>query len=132
MKRLKRIRKYHRLSKRNKEFLYEDSWHHNEFLYMDSFSQNETGIENLIVWTGPNPNGFRIKVSNIPNRISSNYFFVMTLPDYQVIGQINEEFITPIIINQIKKWCDINMKEIIKYSKGLTTTSKFLMKLKQV
>lgn len=100
---------------------------------MANISAATTGIENVILWVGPNPssNKRRIKVSNIPNQASLDTFTI-TIPGLKVLGTVNENFITPQVLEQIKKWILLNLELIEEYSDGRIFTEEFSPGVKKV
>ena len=51
----------------------------------------DTGIDNVVIWIGlPPPNhGNRIKISNTPNKWNKYDNFTLTIPDFNIIGYVN-------------------------------------------
>ena len=105
-----------------------------EMFEMANISSKTTGIENVVIWVGANPSrhGRRIKVSNKPNSYNVNDCFVLTIPDYSVIGDINNKFITNKVLDKIKKFIELNMPIINDYSDGIIGTEEFLSLVKPV
>ena len=109
----------------------------NDLYWMDSLSGKCTGILNVILWVGATPehDGKRIKVGNIPaNRPTDTSFetFDITLPDFQIKGEVNKSFITSEILEQIKKWISINIAAINEYYDSNILTDHFIFQLQKV
>jgi hypothetical protein len=102
-----------------------------ELMGMASLNYKITGINDVIIWIGPNPEHRwkRIKISNIPNKIDDKNLFTLTIPDFKVIGDVNTKLITSKVMNQIKEWVLINLKAIEDYSDRKTTTDEFITEL---
>ncbi len=70
---------------------------YNELLEMANIGPKATGLDNIVIWVGPNPDNdiIRIKVCNQPNQ-PNNYIdtFSITIPDLEIVGKVNEKFIT--------------------------------------
>jgi glutamate 5-kinase len=98
---------------------------------MSNVTSKKTGIENVVLWVGPNPesNILRIKVSNVPNKFDGLDCFTLTLPDYKIIGKIDSKFITKKILGKIKHWCEKNMEAIIEYSEHEISTDDLFEKI---
>lgn len=105
-----------------------------ELLEMANVTYKTTGIKNVVLWIGPNPeyHGKRIKISNIPNKFTTNDCFTLTIPDLKVIGKVNDVFITTKILDEIKKFVNINYQVISEYSDYLISTEDLIEKLKSV
>jgi predicted restriction endonuclease len=58
----------------------------NELLEMANFTEKTTGIDDVVIWLGP---GNRIKVSNKPNSFDTYDTFTITIPDLEIIGDVN-------------------------------------------
>lgn len=111
-----------------------DSLTEQELLEMANLGQNTTGFKNIIIWIGPNP-GYhwkRIKISNIPNKISDKNCFTLTIPDFDIIGEVNTKLITNEKLDQIKKWINLNIAAINEYAEYKITTDEFINKLKKI
>jgi hypothetical protein len=104
-----------------------------ELLEMAKLTPVDTGISSVHMWIGPNP-GYhwkRVKICNIPNKFSEDNTFTLTIPDFEIIGNVNSKLITSKVLNKIQSWITMNMKNILAYSeKGSNmSTSEFLSKL---
>ncbi len=106
---------------------------YDELFEMSSIGPKTTGIEKVIIWVGPNASQpeMRIKVCNTPDKISIDTFSI-TIPDLQIAGKINEKFITPELLERIKKWILVNQKAIEDYSNREIFTYDFLLRIKKV
>jgi hypothetical protein len=102
-----------------------------ELFEMANASEKITGIENVVLWMGPPPasHGHRIKVSNIPNSFKPEDCFIITIPEFKIIGKINKSLINKEKFDDIIKFVELNMKNIILYSEYKMETSDFLNKL---
>jgi hypothetical protein len=97
-----------------------------------SVGESATGIKDVILWFGPNPNSreVKVRVSNTPNDLSGNNIFSFILPKYNILGNINKEFITDDILSSIIKYIELNKQNIYNYSDGLVCASDFILALK--
>ena len=67
----------------------------NNFIFeMSNYNDNITGLDNIIIWVGPNPktHGYRIKVSNEYHKMNKYNSFVVTIPLLQVVGNCKLSF----------------------------------------
>jgi len=105
-----------------------------ELLEMANVTDETTGIKNVVIWIGPPPtmHGHRIKISNIPNKFDGSDCFVMTIPEFDIIGNVNKSFIKTETIEKIKEFVLLNMDLIIDYSNYKTSTKELLDNLKSV
>ena len=105
-----------------------------ELMEMSNISSKTTGIEDIVIWLGPNPkyHGRRIKVSNNPSKFSKNNCFTITIPDLEIIGDVNNVLVDNKKLDQIKKFISINMDVIIKYSDEEILTDEMISLLKKV
>jgi len=109
------------------EFI-DNSFSEDELLEMANVTDQTTGIKDVILWIGPNPksHGKRIKVSNIPNKISSSDCFTITIPKFEIVGDINDKFIDSVKMDKIKEFIIINQKLIEEYSDYKISTKELL------
>lgn len=123
---MKRINKYF-------EFL-DNSLSEDELFEMANVTDETTGIEGIVLWIGPNPksHGKRVKVSNIPNKISSSDCFTITLPKFEIIGDVNPNLIDSVKMSKIKEFLINNLELIEKYSDYQISTKQLLDGLKPV
>lgn len=105
-----------------------------ELLEMANVDYETTGIPKVVLWVGPHPgqHWMRIKVSNTPDKYSPSDNFVITIPEFRIIGNVNEKFITQDILDSIKYWIRLNFKAIKQYSNYKLSTKRFLDLLKPV
>lgn len=117
----------------NIEFL-DNSLSEDELFEMANVTDETTGIEGIVLWIGPNPksHGKRVKVSNIPNKISSSDCFTITLPKFEIIGDVNSNLIDSVKMSKIKEFLTINLELIEKYSDYQISTKQLLDGLKPV
>lgn len=102
-----------------------------EFLEMASITQKTTGIKDVVIWIGPNPSyhGKRIKISNSPNSFNISDSFTLTIPEFEIIGNVDKKFITTEILNQIKEFININIDLISDYSNMKISTEDLIENL---
>jgi len=105
-----------------------------ELLEMANVTYKTTGIEDVVLWIGPNTeyHGKRIKVSNFPNTFTLTNCFTLTIPKLETIGKIDGTFITTKVLNKIKEFVTINYQVISDYSDYLISTEDLLANLKKV
>jgi len=105
-----------------------------ELLEMANITYKSTGIENVVIWVGPNPeyHGKRIKVSNIPNKFDGRDCFTLTIPDFKIIGEINKSLIDDRKLEQIKEFVMLNIDIINRYSDYEMSTEDFIDGLKKI
>lgn len=123
------------MKKINKYFEFIDnSFSEEELLEMANVTEETTGIEGIVLWIGPNPksHGKRVKVSNIPNKISISDCFTITLPKFEIIGEVNYKLIDSVKMSKIKEFLNNNSELIEKYSDYQISTKQLLDGLKPV
>ena len=105
-----------------------------ELLEMINVDEETTGIENVVIWIGPNPqsHGKRIKISNVPNTFEGSDCFTLTIPGFKIIGTVNKSLIDNNKLEQIKEFVQINVDVIIDYSDYKISTKNLLDNLKRV
>jgi hypothetical protein len=105
-----------------------------ELFEMANVTEETTGIKDVVIWIGPNPSshGKRVKVSNIPGKISSNDYFTLTIPKFEIIGEVNNNFIDTPKLDKIKEFLSINLQLIQDYSDYKISTKQLLDGLKPV
>ncbi len=98
-----------------------------EILEMANISPKKTGLQDIFIWVGPNPHthGKRIKVSNIPNKFSKDNCFTITIPNFEIIGDV-ESWITSSHISDIKRFITLNLDLINKFSEEKISTDEFI------
>ncbi len=105
-----------------------------ELMEMSNISPKKTGIKDVVIWIGPNPDNHwkRIKISNIPNKISKSDCFTLTIPDFKIIGDVNDKLITSSVLEDIKKFVNLNLQLIYDYSDNKIFTDEFIDSLKKI
>ena len=105
-----------------------------ELFEMANVTEETTGVEGVVIWIGPNPksHGKRVKISNIPNKISSSDCFTITIPKLEIVGDVDTKFIDSVKLEKIKKFISNNLKLIEDYSDYLISTKDLLDGLKSV
>jgi hypothetical protein len=105
-----------------------------ELFEMANVTEETTGIKDVVIWIGPNPksHGKRVKISNIPGKISSNDCFTLTIPKFEIIGDVNTKFIDSIKMEKIKKFILNNQSIIEDYSDYKISTKQLLDSLKPI
>lgn len=93
--------------------------------------EDTTGIKNVIMYCGENPhaNFSRIKISNNYDYSNKSDLFTILIPEMEIIGDINTEYITYEILEQIFHFLKLNMVAILKYSKNEIDTGDFITKM---
>ena len=106
----------------------------NELLEMANFTKKTTGIDDVVIWIGPNPpnNGKRIKVSNKPNSFDPYDTFTITIPDLEIIGDFNKKFIKDYTLNKIYQFIETNIEVITEYSDRKISTEELIERIKKV
>ena len=105
-----------------------------ELMEMASISPNKTGIKNVFIWVGPNPESHwkRIKVSNIQNKFDKYNCFTITIPDFRIIGETNNNLITKKVLEDIIDFVKLNMQIIIDYSDEKISTDELIDNIKKI
>jgi hypothetical protein len=82
------------------QFEYNQDLTEDELMEMASLGKKSTGLDEVVIWVGPNPVSgiLRIKVSNQPHGLTGKDCFTITLPDFEVIGEVNRDLITESIM----------------------------------
>ena len=107
--------------------------HFSESFYVDRVSSEYTGIDKVTLWVGPNTRQYwkRIFIANTPDAKEPTNLFIMKIPEYEMKGKINKEFITSEKLEQIKTWARKNQEAIEKYCNFNTyDTATFFQKIK--
>ena len=104
-----------------------------ELYEMANLSGQRTGIDNIMIWVGADPkrHALRIKVSNVANRWSTDNFTI-TLPELDVIGNVNKALISGNTLQDIKSWIKLNIDVLMDYENSLIDTGDFLTKLVKI
>ena len=116
------------------EFLDNSYLSEDELFEMANVTEETTGIKDVVIWIGPNPmsHGKRVKISNIPNKISSSDCFTITIPKFEIVGEMNTKFIDSIKLENIKKFISNNLSLIEDYSDYKISTKQLLDCLKPI
>ena len=101
----------------------------NELLEMANFTEKTTGINDVVIWLGP---GNRIKVSNKPNSFDTYDTFTITIPDLEIIGDVNTKFIKQSVLNKIYDFIKSNIQVIEEYSDRKISTEDLIERIKKV
>lgn len=117
-----------------KEFINYTNDDGDELLEMANFTQKTTGISDVVIWIGPNPpnHGKRIKVSNKPNSFDVHDTFTITIPELNLVGDINRKFIKPNVLSKIMKFIELNIEVISEYSDRKISTEDLIERIKRV
>ena len=117
-----------------KKVLKYDELNSDKLLEMSNISSKISGIDNIVMWIAPNPkyHGYRIKVSNQPNRMNSDDSFTITIPDYNISGKRNTKLITNKVFKDIIKFIELNLELIVKYSEHQISTAYLLSNIKNI
>lgn len=94
---------------------------------MLSASYRTTGIKDVVIWFG-NVECFDYKfinVSNILNDLFGLDCFKLTIPDFNIIGDINKNVITDEILDRLKIFINKNIETINLYYSGKLSDSEF-------
>ena len=99
-----------------------------ELLEMANVDYETTGISDIVLWIGPNPksHGYRIKVSNKLNNFDGTNNFTITIPDYKIIGDVNNKLVSSTKMEEIIDFIEKNKDIIISYSDHEIITKKLL------
>jgi hypothetical protein len=113
---------------------YIDNDLYDELFEMSNFTKKTTGIEDVVIWIGPNPpqHGRRIKVSNKPNSFDIYDTFTISIPDLEIIGEVDTKFIKKDKLNQIFEFINNNIEVISEYSDRKISTEELIEKIKKV
>ena len=117
-----------------KKILEYKEYQEQELLEMSNVADKTTGIKDVVLWIGPNPGKHwrRIKVCNMKNTFDPSDSFILTIPDFKVIGDINKKLITTEKLEKIKEFVNINYQIICDYSDYKISTEDLLANLKKV
>ena len=108
-----------------------------ELLEMSNYWGNGLGLdETIVLWMGSalsSKHGNRIKVSNIPGKSmgTSKDCFTITVPNLDVIGDVNTKHITTKKLKTIFKFIKLNEEAIIEFCQEQIDTTEFNKKLKK-
>lgn|ERR1035437_7762732 len=99
-----------------------------ELLEMANVDFESTGLENIVIWIGPNPgqHGHRIKIGNKVNSFDGGNNFTLTIPEFKVIGKVNTKLIDSRTMDRIIEFVNMNIDLIIQYSEYRISTKNLL------
>lgn len=114
-----------------KEFV---EYRDDELFEMANFTKRTTGIDDVVIWIGPNPgsHGKRLKVSNIPNSFDPYETFTITIPELKIVGEINKKFIKDELLDKIFNFVNKNISVISDYSERKISTEDLIERLQKV
>jgi hypothetical protein len=106
----------------------------NELLEMANFTKKTTGIDDVVIWIGPNPpnHGKQIKVSNKPNSFDPYDTFTITIPDLEIIGDVDKKLIKEHTLSKIYQFIKNNIEVISEYSDRKISTEELIERIKKV
>lgn len=106
----------------------------NELLELSNFTKKTTGIEDVVIWIGPNPpnHGKRIKVSNKENSFDPYDTFTIKIPSLEVIGNVNSKLINKSKLDKIFQFINKNIDVISEYSDRKISTEDLIERLVKV
>ena len=110
-------------------------WESDELYEMANIFPKRHGIENVVIWVGmaPKQHGLRVKVSNVPNKMSMTDSFVIMMPSLDYDPHQVANWITPKIMNRILDWIKLNQALLSDYETGrLDDTELFLNSISKV
>ena len=110
-------------------------WESDELHEMANIFPKRHGIENVVIWVGmaPKQHGLRVKVSNVPNKMSMTDSFVIMMPSLDYDPRQVANWITPKIMNRILDWIKLNQELLSDYETGrLDDTELFLNSISRV
>ena len=110
-------------------------WESDELYEMANIFPKRHGIENVVIWVGmaPKQHGLRVKVSNVPGKMSMTDSFVIMMPSLDYDPHQVANWITPKIMNRILDWIKLNQPLLSDYETGrLDDTELFLNNISKV
>lgn len=110
-------------------------WESADLHEMANIFPKRHGIENVVIWVGmaPKQHGLRVKVSNVPNKMSMADSFVIMMPSLDYDPRQVASWITPKIMNRILDWIKLNQELLSDYETGkLDDTELFLNNISKV
>ena len=110
-------------------------WESDELYEMAHIFPKRHGIENVVIWVGmaPKQHGLRVKVSNVPDKMSMTDSFVIMMPSLDYDPHQVADWITPKIMNRILDWIKLNQPLLSDYETGrLDDTELFLNSISKV
>ena len=112
--------------------LNENALTEDECYRLNGITYGYSGIKDVVIWIGPSKEEFQVKIGNITNDFGGRNCFTLTLPDYRTKGKINRKLITDEVLNDIKKFIEINFEVIKDCSYDKISTYQFVKKLKSI
>ncbi len=102
-----------------------------ELMEMANVSSKTTGIDDVVIWIGQNlaSYGKRIKVSNSPNKFRKDDCFTLTIPDFRIIGKVDDKFNTSKVLDKIILFVKLNMDVICDFSDEKILTDELIENL---
>jgi len=110
-------------------------WQNDQLYEMANLFQKRHGIENVVIWVGraPTTHGLRIKVSNVPNKMSMDDSFVIMMPSLDYDPKQVADWIGTKTIKKILEWIKLNQELLYNYELGLIDdTDEFLDQISKV
>jgi hypothetical protein len=110
-------------------------WESDQLYEMANIFPKRHGIVNVVIWVGkaPKQHGLRVKVSNIPNKMSMNDSFVIMIPSLDYDPRQVADWITSKTMNRILDWIKLNQALLNDYETGiLDDTELFLNNISKV
>ena len=118
------------------EFSSDQSLSDDELLEMANLYGKHTGLDDVVIWIGSSlksKHGRRIKVSNVNSKIRTSLdCFTITIPYFEIIGNVNTKHITQYKMNKIKEFIKLNMNIIYDICDEKIDTVDFINKMKKV
>ena len=107
-----------------------------ELFEMSNFKGSRFGLDdNIVIFIGltvNTPHNARIKVSNIPSKISDcSDCFIITVPDLEIKGEVKKH-ITSKKMDSIKAFIKINELVIMDFCNGVIDVSEFLDNIEKI
>lgn len=105
----------------------------NKLLEMANIGFESTGIPHVVIWIEPKPpyHGHRVKVSNKSDSWSKDNFTI-TIPEFEIIGDINKNLITDDVFKKIIQFIEINKDSIFKLSNQEIDGAQLKQSLKSI
>lgn len=100
-------------------------------IYFSNFWCETTGLD-TIIWIGTRLNPY-IKISNTSDKtLSFEDSFIITVPDFKIIGKVNSKYITKKKIDKIYKFIKLNETIIIQHCNDEIDDGIFISKMIKV
>jgi hypothetical protein len=123
-------------TKINEFNIYNQSLSEDEMLEMASLYGKNTGLDDVVIWVGStlkSKHGKRIKVSNIKSKTGSSVdCFTITIPKFEIIGNMDTKHITTQKLNKIIDFIKLNMNIICDICDEKIDTVEFISKMKKI